>query len=307
MDASEAAFELYLERVSPAHSQRDAAKRNHTALRTFLEGDGRFGSMVVDTFLNGSYARGTTIRPIRDVDIIVELTAEQFEREPNKLMDALRRKLAQRYDGRRTGRGRRAVWVDLSTVQLDVVLASGRAADGSLHIVDRHEGRWIKTHPRRQLALIQNLQRATNGNYTKLVRTLKAWARVKIGVNDRPSSFVLECAVFNVVRNDVNAFQGSMAQVVPVLFERLRQWEFGRGDDWIFRRPLVPDPALPGDNVAGRWDAAGVQRMCDKLGVALGQCSQAQRSRWEDSEVAKWGTILGAEFPAFSTVVKHFG
>ncbi len=193
------AFQIFLQKISLPEAQLAAAQRSNNALRSFLENDEYFGGLLLDSFLNGSYARRTAVQPIKDVDIIVVVDTDWMKDDPGRAMESLRRKLAQRYDRYRTRRQRRAVKVMLSDITLDVVLAvAPRGLKHPLRIPDRDAHQWIETHPKRQLELVGALGTRTNGNYSRLVRLAKAWAKGRVAAADRPSSFVLECSVYHV-------------------------------------------------------------------------------------------------------------
>jgi len=291
-------FALYLSRITPPQTQMEAAQRSHNALRAFLECDCYFGRMIVTTFLNGSYARGTVVRPIKDVDVIVVVGPEWLRESPAKAMEALRRKLSQRYPERRTLRQRRAVRVTLYDMQLDVLLAVAVSDDSHpLRIPDRRMDRWIETHPKLQLELTSRLKSATAGNYSKLVRLLKGWSASRVAARDRPSSFVLECAAYHVIARQPGAFAAPVSDTFVILLDRLREWDFGRSEQFLsWGRPGVPDPALPRLNVAERWDSKAVDRYRARLDLALKRCADLPRSRWEETEVEKWRMILGEPF-----------
>src|SRR5882762_6047664 len=160
------AFTVFLRRISPPETQIEAAERSNKALREFLGNDPYFGKHVLDSFLNGSYARRTTVQPIKDVDIIVVVGPDWLESEPEVAMESLRSKLSQRYDSRRSRRRRRAVRITLSDMQLDVVLAVARdGLNQPIRIPDREVEKWIVTHPKQQLQLIRSLAGATQWNY----------------------------------------------------------------------------------------------------------------------------------------------
>jgi len=285
----------------------EAAQRSHNALRSFLENDHYFGGMLLDSFLSGSYARRTVVQPIKDVDIVVVVGPDWMKTEPALAMESLRSKLSQRYDDRRSRRRRRAVRIELSDMRMDVVLAV--APDGlkrPLRIPDRQVEEWIVTHPKRQLELVKALAAATNGNYSRLVRLLKAWARARVATADRPRSFVLECAVYHLLSVRPKDFAGELDEAFATLLDRLRSWDFGRSrwprwdDD-----PLVPDPALPDVNVAEGWEEEGADRFSEKIDIALCRLEDVERSRWEDTEVQHWKRLFGGLFPAPSTVARH--
>ncbi len=58
------AFGLLLKRITPPASQLATAQRAHTSLRDRLDRDPYYGHLIQASFLNGSYARNTAIRPV---------------------------------------------------------------------------------------------------------------------------------------------------------------------------------------------------------------------------------------------------
>jgi hypothetical protein len=174
-----------------------------------------------------------------------------------------------------------------------------------LRIPDRELRRWIKTHPKRQMSLVNDLGARTNGNYSRLVRLFKAWARGRVAAADRPSSFVLECAVFHVLAAHSGTFAGALDQSFAALLHALYAWDFGRSGFLSWSQPAVSDPAMPDTNVAERWDESGADRFKGKLGMALRRLEDIQRSRWDDTEVRHWGELFGGVFPAPSTVARR--
>ena len=292
------AFNTYLRRITPPRTQFHAAKRSHHALRTFLEKDDYFGPMVLETFLNGSYARGTAIRPIKDVDVIVVVGRDWRMVPPDKAMESLRRKLAVRYPERRTLRQRRAVRVTLSDMQLDVLLAHDADAGGGLMIPDRRKQRWISTNPKLQLELATALKRATNSNYASLVKLLKAWFASKVAAPDRPASFVLECGAYHILSASPREYAGALPVAFARLLQELVRWNWGMTGWFGSWTPDVRDPALRDVNVASRWKFGAADRATSRLKLAVEQIERAGRSRWEESEVDHWQTVFGLSFPA---------
>ena len=301
------AFQVFLHNISLPDSQLASAQRSNNALRTFLASDYYFGRLTLDTFLNGSYPRHTAVQPIKDVDVIVVVDTDWMQADPSRAMESLRHKLAQRYPDWRTRRQCRAVKVTLSDIRLDVVLAvAPDGLDRPLRIPDRELRRWIKTHPKRQMSLVKDLGARTNGNYSRLVRLFKAWARGRVAAADRPSSFVLECAVYHALAAHADNFAGALDQAFAALLDALHTWDFGRGGFVLsWGQPAVADPAMPDTNVAERWDESAADRFKGKLGMALRRLDDIQRSRWDDTEVRHWGELFGGPFPAPSTVARR--
>lgn len=299
MSLVDQAFSVYLSRITPPETEMRAARRSHNAVRAFLQNDDYFGPMIVNSFLNGSYARNTVVRPIKDVDIIVVVGLDWLKASPASAMESLRRKLAQRYDERRTQRQRRAVRITLYDMQLDVLLAVAPGKNGGpLRIPDRDKGKWIETHPKAQLEFTKRMRTATAGNYGPLVRLLKWWSASRVAAADRPSSFVLECVAYHAIAGHPKRFSGSLANAFASLLSVINEKDFGRAERWLSWHPFLPDPALTHLNVAERWTAQQADRLRAKLQVSLRRIAELERSRSQDTEVKKWKVILGEPFPS---------
>ena len=292
------AFKLYLQRITPPPTQLEAARRSNNALRSWLRNDEYFGGLLETTFLNGSYARGTVIRPIKDVDIIVVVDSGWREAIPNDVMESLRRKLAQRYPGRRTRRLRRAINVSLSDINLDVLLAVAPSGlNAPLQIPDRNDDEWIETHPRLQQQLIRELGRKTNGNYTALVRLVKQWAAARVARDHLPGSFTLECLAYHCMVSDPDLFKGPLDDAFLALLEAIIGFDLGI-NGWGWRDdPTVRNPALPELNVADRWTAASAELFLEKAGLAARRGKAAGRARSDKTCLDKWDEVFGGGFP----------
>ena len=74
-DAS-SAIELLLRQamteIEPTPSQKDGARRSHNHLRDLLD-TGQMAARILNSYLSGSYARDTAVRPLDDVDVIFEI------------------------------------------------------------------------------------------------------------------------------------------------------------------------------------------------------------------------------------------
>ena len=121
-------FDRFLKEIRPTQNQRDDCRTGHQTLRNRLHADEGLKSIVVSTFLQGSYRRATAVRPKEDsrsdVDIIVvtRLNRDDYQ-DPDKAMDVfvpfLKRYYAEKY--RRQGR---SFGIELSYVDLDLVITS---------------------------------------------------------------------------------------------------------------------------------------------------------------------------------------
>lgn len=85
-------FTEFLKNIRPTESQKDDCKTGHHTLRKRLHADEYLKTILVSTFLQGSYRRATAVRPKGeaklDVDVIAVTRLDRFEYpDPDKAMD----------------------------------------------------------------------------------------------------------------------------------------------------------------------------------------------------------------------------
>lgn len=120
-------FETFLSEIRPTQSQREDLQIGHKTLRERLNADEGLKKAFVSDFLQGSYRRGTAVRPKNDrrsdVDIIIVTKLSEAEYSPAKAMDEFKPFLEKHYKGKWKQQGR-SFGIELSYVELDLVLTS---------------------------------------------------------------------------------------------------------------------------------------------------------------------------------------
>ena len=113
--------------ISPTDSQQKALRDAHIRLRERLMADDDLKPLIVETFLQGSYRRHTSIRPQGDdkpdVDVVVVTRVDQHKLTPEQAMNLLVPFLNRYYEGKWKKKGR-SIGIEMSGVKLDVVLTS---------------------------------------------------------------------------------------------------------------------------------------------------------------------------------------
>src|SRR5690606_32623815 len=125
---------------------------NH--LRKILN-TGQFENRIVRSYLSGSYARGTAIYPLADVDIIFEINPDQWNTgfsqeypDPKVLLSSFQRAIKRRYKDTTVRLQRRSVGLRLSHLDIDVVPAISIDDGNMILIPDRVDECWIETGPK---------------------------------------------------------------------------------------------------------------------------------------------------------------
>jgi len=120
-------FRDFLKGIRLTSKQVDDARRGHQTLRGRLVADGDLSSVVVATFLQGSYRRATAVRPKgdtrADVDIIVVTNIDADGTDAGVAMETFIPFVEKHYPGKYRRAGR-SIQIELSYVDLDLVVTA---------------------------------------------------------------------------------------------------------------------------------------------------------------------------------------
>ena len=153
--------------------------------------------------LGGSFCRGTVIRPPKDVDLLVVLSAKKFPNllslGPLALMERVRGELKELgLDTRLQNRSLGLVYED---VDFDLVLCSRDSNESHvLRLPDLERHKWLRTSPAEHERIGEERDRAANGCLRPLIRGMKAW---NIHHGKPLRSFHIEVMMWEVWKSDV--------------------------------------------------------------------------------------------------------
>jgi hypothetical protein len=120
-------FSDFLKEIRLTTNQTSDLKKGHTLLRQRLEEDETLSTIIVSTFLQGSYRRSTAVRPKgdsrSDVDVIVVTKLSKEEYTPQEALDVFVPFMEKHYKGKYRLQGR-SIGISLSYVDLDVVITA---------------------------------------------------------------------------------------------------------------------------------------------------------------------------------------
>ena len=121
-------FTDLLSNIRPTEAQTKELQEAHTRLRQRLLADKNLGPMIVSVFLQGSYRRSTSIRPLGDDKLDVDLVAvTRFRRQDYPVADDVMNEftsfLNKHYKGKWKRKGR-SIGIEMSKVKLDLVIAA---------------------------------------------------------------------------------------------------------------------------------------------------------------------------------------
>lgn len=198
----EVLLEARASKLAPTQTQLQAAARSHGHLRAVLA-TGNMDYRIQTSYLSGSYARQTAVRPLDDVDVVFEIDPSLWRRnplqrllyrfpDPSKVLETFARAIRHRYPNSRVQTQRRSVGLVMEHLHIDVVpaVADPERPDW-LRIPNTATGAWISTAPRVHSQLAIRLNKSSGGRFKPMVRLLKGW-NAGLPATQRLKSFAVE-------------------------------------------------------------------------------------------------------------------
>ncbi len=194
-------IDQFIEKITPSDLQEDVVRGAYDNLEGYLTSD-ECKLNIKEVFLNGSYIRGTMIRPINDIDVFAVIDDTDYyingqEPNPQTVLTSFKNYLNNIPDYKdKCRQDRPCITIDLSKLHIDVLPALRHA--GALKIPDSGLEHWIFTDPKAHNLNFSDLDRRCNYKAKDIVKSVKRWK------NDRslplPSFKIEEIAyyIFNI-------------------------------------------------------------------------------------------------------------
>lgn len=286
-------FESFLKDINPSKSTIDEASRLHRNLREYLRTCDGYCSVYVDTYLSGSYAKQTFIRPKKDsdscdIDIVIE-TCHSTDDSPYAILHELEQAIRTRGCYQNVRMQNHSVGIDMANFHLDVVPLV-RGEGDFLFIGSRQDGAWKRTDPKRHISWSSEANREFNNNFKPLVKIMKWWRRENCpsGVHF-PKGITLEKMI-------ADNFPESGLTVEERIMQTMANLATAYADDLdSLRVPFIEDPALSENDLAAKYQHNDFVQFVKKLDQHLELL--AENGTGNDT----WRSILGDNFPAKAT------
>ena len=171
-------FEKLRSQIEPTEKEKSSISASHTKMRTMLENSTEV--KTVDTFLTGSYARDTMIRPLKDVDFLVQVNSGHHQNDtPMQLLNKISRILRSAYPLTPISVTPPCITVKLSYCHLEVVPAIGFTDNEELFKIPTENGLgWQQTYPKIPTKWMTEENKQAGGLFKPTVKMLKRWRDV---------------------------------------------------------------------------------------------------------------------------------
>ncbi len=191
----------FIENITPSDLQEDVVDSAYDNVEGYLTADD-CKLKIKEVFLNGSYIRGTMIRPLNDIDVFAVIDDSDYYingqvPNPQSVLTSFKDYLNNLPDYKdKCKQDRPCITIYLSKLHIDVLPALRHA--GALSIPSSDLKSWIFTDPKTHNQNFSDLDRRCNYKAKDIVKAVKRWK------NDRSlplPSFQIEviaCYIFNL-------------------------------------------------------------------------------------------------------------
>lgn len=290
-------FTEFLKDIEPSPTTKSQASEAHTKMREHLRTQADFAGVYFSSFLSGSSARDTALRPRKaadeierpDVDIIV-VTNYSIHDRPEWVLRQVCRAIEDKGSGYPVERiNRRSVRVNTWRAEMDIVPVIEDPVEG-YWIADRESGRWQFTNPPVHKTWSANENARFGGRFKPLVKLFKWWRRVNHTRSKRPKGFVLERLVAMHAPTGEQHFGEAFAQ----LLENLR--DACQSSATLGIKPVISDPAVPGNDILSKVTLVQWQEFIREVSTYADIARKAQDANDLEEATRQWRRVLGDRF-----------
>jgi hypothetical protein len=262
----------------------------------------------------GSVAKGTALKTINDMDLVVYVKASEAPTNESELLDWMAERLRAAYPNHPPEQikpGLHAVTISFSGSGLDVdvapVLWEGDADDVG-YLILPGSGQRVKTSVTQHLQFVRGRKGSSPSDFAQVVRLLKWWVRRQKSLDSgfRFKSFMVEliCAHLADEGTDFadypDAMESFFAYIVQSeLSERIAFEDFYAVSELPAETPQeieIFDPVNPENNVASLYTREQRQRIVKAADEAISAIAEAAYATTKGRAVDCWQIILGPTF-----------
>jgi hypothetical protein len=264
-------------------------------MRDHLRNQADFKSRYTSSFLSGSSARDTALRPRKsgdevdrpDIDIIV-VTDFSTNDDPEWVLKKVCRAIEDHGNGYTVERmNRRSVRVETRLAEMDIVPVV-RDGDG-YRIADRESGSWQYTNPPVHKTWSEDQNTRFNKRFKPLVKLFKWWRRENPS-GKRPKGFVLE----KLVAMHAPTTEAHYGEAFVQLLENIHAaYQF---DELTGTKPFIADPAVFGNDILSKVTRAQWWDFVRKVGTYAKIARKAQDAESFEEATRQWRRVFGPRF-----------
>lgn len=295
--SKETDFESFLTNIEPSKTTKEYISTIQNTLRNYLENHNKYKNIVKETFLTGSYAKHTCVRPSTsdgkpdvDIAVITKYTNSDSSKDVlNELYDVLKEK----YD--KVTKQSRSIGIELSGIEIDVVPMIYKANSTLLQIGSKLDGTWIDTNPKGHLDWCTQVNKDNNGKFVRIVKIMKWWRKKHcLSTLKYPKGITLE----KIIADNLADCNDKYEQIIYNTLIKIKN-SFQLYIDFELKPPVY-DPGILTNNLSNGYKFEEYKSFYLKI------CKHINLLESTNFSNDSWREILGTEFPKEISSSRNF-
>ncbi len=280
-------FERFLHNIEPSPTTKKYISSIQSNLREYLENHSTYKNKLIDTFLTGSYAKHTSIRPTKfdgktDVDIVVVTNYTESD-DSKEVLDELYKVCKEKY--LKVTKQSRSIGIEMQGIEVDVVPMIEDNLSGMYKIGNKKDGTWKKTNPKGHINWCINMNKDNNDKFVRIVKIFKWWRKNNCPDTVKyPKGITLEKIVADNLYDCNNQYEKIVFNTMKNIQNAYEQYiETGI-------KPCVSDPGIPSNNLSDSYEFNDFKSFFNKIKTHIKLLEESNFSN------EAWRRILGTEF-----------
>ncbi len=281
-------FEKFLQNIEPSKTTKEYISSVHNTLRKFLENHEAYKKIVVETFLSGSYAKHTCIRPSKDdekidVDIIVVTTYNEND-DSKVVLNELYEICKEKYQ--KVTKQNRSVGVELEGIEIDIVPVIKVDGTDMYKIGNKKDGGWKLTNPKGHIEWCTEINQENEGKFVRIVKMFKWWRKKHCPLTVKyPKGITLEKIIADNLFDCSDTYENIVLCTMKNIKQNLEPYVKSE------LKPFLADPGILTDNLSDSYEFNDFKSFYNKLNSHINFLENESLSN------ESWREILGTEFP----------
>ena len=286
--SSNSDFEKFLKDIEPSKTTKNYISSVHNNLRYFLENHDEYKDKIVETFLSGSYAKNTNIRPSlndgkTDVDIVV-VTNYSDQEDSKVVLDELYDICTEKYNN--ITKQSRSIGIEMSGIEIDVVPMIECKSLNIYKIGNKNNGTWKLTNPKGHLEWCTEMNKKNNNRFVHIVKIFKWWRRVNCPESRKyPKGITLEKIISDNIHDCTDTYENIVYNTMKNIMEYLEPYIEDNN------KPFIADPGINTDDLSEEYEFEDFKSFYNKIKLHVNKLNKDGFSN------DTWREILGERFP----------
>lgn len=294
-------FTEFVRRLRPTPTELEKIRGR----RDYVERMLKLTNLGIYQILNsGSYGRSTTIRPVNDIDLFIYLSKSAYTKNRDRILHNLARDLRPSFAQNNVVPEHRSVkvkYADGFSVDVVPALCQSSSKLEPAEIIDRTNGRWILTYPKKHKEFAKYLN-TKDSRYSDLFRIFKSW---KVLRRRNFRSYMIELLVGYCVLEDLpKGYDKAVHRIFEIISDHSLRKAICFNKFYTCPKPIpkkspviILDPANVNNNVADDMTKEMKLEFLNSWNDSLNHATKAIKAKGLAGTVREWRMVFD-KFPS---------